>query len=32
MSLADVYENEKFTATVYRISPTINPATQVIYC
>ncbi len=25
---ADVYKNEKFTGTVYRISPTINPATR----
>ncbi|HBC77484.1 MAG TPA: efflux transporter periplasmic adaptor subunit [Bacteroidales bacterium] len=25
---ADVYENENFTATVYRISPTINPGTR----
>lgn len=26
--LADVYENEKFTATVFRISPTINSSTR----
>jgi membrane fusion protein (multidrug efflux system) len=25
---ADVYENENFTATVYRISPTVNPGTR----
>jgi membrane fusion protein, multidrug efflux system len=25
---ADVYKNEKFTGTVYRISPTINPASR----
>lgn len=25
---ADVYENESFTATVYRISPTINPGAR----
>jgi membrane fusion protein (multidrug efflux system) len=25
---ADVYRNEKFTGTVYRISPTISPATR----
>ena len=25
---ADVYKNEKFTGTVYRISPTINPGTR----
>jgi len=25
---ADVYENERFTATVYRIAPTINTATR----
>jgi membrane fusion protein (multidrug efflux system) len=24
----DVYKNEKFTGTVYRVSPTINPGTR----
>jgi len=26
--IADVYKNEKFSGTVYRISPTINPGTR----